>query len=132
MYLDTLKIWHNMLEEKNPKLLNTILADDVVFYSPVVFSPQHGKAITMMYLTGAFHVLVGQGHFRYINETITEKTAVLEFMTKIDDVEVNGVDIIHFDEMGLIKEFKVMVRPLQAVNAIHQKMGEMLAQMKRQ
>lgn len=125
----SLEKWHAMLASGNPAELPSILADDVVFYSPVVFSPQKGKKITAMYLMGAFQVLVAGGHFEYVNKTYNDSSAVLEFQTKVDDVIVNGVDIIHFDEKGLIKEFKVMVRPLQGMQKLQEKMAILLQQM---
>ena len=102
-----------------------MLTDDVVFYSPVVHTPQIGRAITTMYLSAALHVF-GNDSFRYIREVVGESDAVLEFETEIDGIVVNGVDMIRWNADGKITEFKVMVRPLKAINIIHQKMGEML------
>ena len=118
--------WHRLLETRDISELETMLHDDVVFYSPVVHTPQRGKAVTSLYLGAADQVLNGGGHFRYLREVIGDGQAVLEFVTEIDGVEVNGVDIISWDENDLITEFKVMVRPLQAVKAIHAAMGRML------
>ncbi|WP_281646034.1 nuclear transport factor 2 family protein [Parendozoicomonas sp. Alg238-R29] len=117
--------WHQIIETKNPSILGEILADDVVFYSPVVHSPQKGKALTRMYLMGAAHVLLA-GPFKYEKELVGDDFAVLEFVTEIDGIQINGVDMISWNEDGLITEFKVMLRPLKAVNLVHQKMGEML------
>ncbi len=131
MYQETLNKWHEMLQQGDPDGLEALLADEVVFHSPVVFTPQKGKKITAKYLTGAFYVLVTSGHFKYINKTYSDHCAVLEFETNIDGVSINGVDIIHFNSAGLIKEFKVLVRPLQGMQKIHEKMGAMLERMKR-
>lgn len=125
----TLQKWHRIIASGEDGLLNDILHDVVVFHSPVVFTPQRGKAITYLYLKAASEVL-NQGSFVYTKEVVSDQHAVLEFKTNIDGVVINGVDIITFDEAGKITAFKVMVRPLKAVHLIHQKMGEMLNKMK--
>ena len=124
---DTLHAWHHFVASQDTDLLKSILAEDCVFLSPVVHSPQHGRDITLMYLTGAMHVL--QDGFRYQKEVVDGRHAVLEFVCKIDGLEINGVDIISFDEAGQICEFKVMLRPLKAINKVHQKMAQMLEQL---
>ena len=124
---DTLHAWHQFVASQDTDLLKSILAEDCVFLSPVVHSPQHGRDITLMYLTGAMHVL--QDGFRYQKEVVDGRHAVLEFVCKIDGLEINGVDIISFDEAGQICEFKVMLRPLKAINKVHQKMAQMLEQL---
>jgi hypothetical protein len=129
MYKNTLEKWHAMLETRDPSGLADLLADDVVFYSPVVWSPQQGKPLTQMYLQAAFHVLVNET-FTYVKKTYAENSAILEFSVLVDDTTINGVDIISFNPDGLIVEFKVMVRPLQGMNKLHQKMGELLETMK--
>jgi hypothetical protein len=96
-----------------------------VFHSPVVHTPQEGKAITKMYLTAALHTLNNE-HFRYEREILDGRNAVLEFTTVLDGIQLNGIDMIHCDEDGRIDDFKVMVRPLKAVNKIHEMMGAML------
>ena len=123
--LDTLKTWHALVQSRDMRLLQDLLADDVVFHSPVVHTPQRGKAITALYLTGAMHTLNNQ-HFRYEREIIGARDAMLEFVTQIDGIHINGVDLIRWREDGRIIDFKVMVRPLKAVNALHQAMGQML------
>ena len=129
MYQETLAQWQQMLEKRDPRKIAELLADDVVFYSPVVYKAMHGKAITSKYLMGAFQVLVNAGHFRYINKTYSDSSAVLEFETQIDDISVNGVDIVHFDQQGLITEFKVMVRPQKGMFKLQEKMAELLEKM---
>ncbi len=123
--IDTLAAWHALVRSRDAAALDALLADDVVFHSPVVHTPQRGKAITAKYLHGALHVL-GTAHFRYVREIAGERDAVLEFETEIDGIHVNGIDLIRWGDDGRIVDFKVMVRPLKAVNALHQKMGEML------
>jgi len=117
--------WHKAVETRNPAMLDALLADDVVFHSPVVHTPQRGKAITTLYLTAAMQVLCGPG-FRYLREVARERDAVLEFEVEIEGILVNGVDMIRWDDDGRIVDFKVMVRPLKAVNLLHQKMAAML------
>ena len=124
-----LKKWHEVMSSGNVKLLDTLLADNVVFHSPVVHTPQKGKQITMAYLSAASKVLGGDG-FTYTREVIGKCNFVLEFTKEIDGILINGVDIVSYDDNDQIIDFKVMVRPLKAVNLIHQKMGEMLIKQK--
>ncbi len=125
MILNTIKAWHEVIRTRNVGGLSGLLADDVVFFSPVVHTPLAGKAITAKYLAAAIQVF-GNDSFRYVREIVDESDAVLEFETGIDDIIVNGVDMIKWNENGQITEFKVMIRPLKAINIIHEKMGEML------
>jgi len=118
-------IWHQIVTNRDLIKLYDILDDNVVFHSPVVHTPQKGKKITLQYLGAAFHVFFDDS-FKYINEIINERKAVLEFMIVLDDIIVNGVDMIQWNEEGKITEFKVMIRPLKAINLIHQKMAAML------
>jgi len=124
---DTVKRWHAMLEARDISRLDDLLADDVVFHSPVVHTPQRGKAITTLYLTAAYQVLFGSG-FRYVREVIGDSDAILEFVSVIDGIHVNGVDMMHWNAEGKIDDFKVMVRPLKAVNLLHALMAGMLEQ----
>ena len=123
--IDTIKTWHALVHSRDRQALQDLLADDVVFHSPVVHTPQCGKAITALYLMGAMHTLNNE-HFRYEREIIGPSDAVLEFVTEIEGIHINGVDLIRWREDGRIIDFKVMVRPLRAVNALHQAMGQML------
>lgn len=120
--------WHEMMETGDSSLLDDLLADDVVFHSPVVHSPQEGKAITKLYLSAASNVLGGDD-FEYVREVDGGLNVVLEFRNVIEGITINGVDIIRFNDEGQIVDFKVMVRPLKAINKIHQKMAEMLQQL---
>jgi predicted SnoaL-like aldol condensation-catalyzing enzyme len=120
--------WHRVVIERDAGLLDELLADEVVFHSPVVFTPQQGKALTTMYLTGAMHVIANES-FRYVREVADGPDAVLEFLTEIDGVTVNGIDMIRFDEDGRIVNFTVMVRPLKGMLTVQAKMAELLAQM---
>lgn len=126
MYPKAIRRWHEVAKSRDPAALETLLADDVVFQSPVVHTPQRGKAITTKYLSAATMVLGGE-HFRYVGEWIGERSAVLEFVTVIDGIEINGVDIIGWNAADEIDSFKVMARPLKAINILHQMMGAKLA-----
>lgn len=121
--------WHEVVHTRDATKLASVLAEDVVFHSPVVHTPQRGKAITTLYLTGALHVLNTE-HFRYERQILGEHDALLEFVTELDGLTINGVDLIRWNDAGQIVDFKVMVRPLKAVNMVHQKMGEMLQRLK--
>ncbi len=120
-----LSTWHELVQTRNAKGLQALLADDVVFHSPVVHTPQVGKAVTLQYLGAAFRVFFDES-FRYVREVASGREAVLEFEVQIDGITVNGVDMIRCNERGQIVEFKVMIRPLKAINLIHQKMAAML------
>ena len=123
-----LKKWHEVVKNKDYKLLSEILSEDVVFYSPVVFTPQEGKEITQIYLSAAAEVFEGNS-FHYTNEIIDENKASIEFELELEGIKVNGVDLITWNEEQKITEFKVFVRPLQAVNALHKQMAAMLEKM---
>ena len=123
--------WRELAASRDSSGLDALLADDVVFHSPVVHTPQRGKAITKMYLSSALTVL-GGNDFHYVGEWVGETSAVLEFKTAIDGIEIDGVDIIGWNSAGEIDSFKVMVRPLKAIQILHQKMGAMLAAMQQQ
>lgn len=119
--------WHDyMMGGADPAVLSDLLADDVVFHSPVVHTPQAGKPIVMAYLVAASHVL-GNDSFHYVRELVDGDEMMLEFATEIDGIAINGVDIIRFNADGQITDFKVMVRPLKAINKVWEMMGAQLA-----
>lgn len=125
---DVIARWHRFVAGELPGGLDGLLAEDVVFHSPVVFTPQRGKAVTTLYLQGALQVLGGGGAaFTYTKQVLSGDTAVLEFETSVDGKHVNGVDIVRCDDEGRIVEFRVMLRPLQAIQAVHEQMGRLLA-----
>ncbi|MCL9982121.1 MAG: nuclear transport factor 2 family protein [Erythrobacter sp.] len=107
-------------------LLSALIAETCVFHSPVVHTPQAGKPVVMAYLLAAAKVL-GNDAFHYVREVVDGDEVVLEFVTELDGISVNGVDIMHFNADGQISDFKVMVRPLKAINAVWQMMGAQLA-----
>ena len=139
---DVIESWHRIVRERDFDALDTLLDEKVVFHSPVVHTPQEGKAITTLYLKAAFGVLGSStgrdeppespsgGKFRYVREVVGENDAVLEFMTEMDGIVVNGVDLIRWNDAGRIVDFKVLIRPLKAVNKVHALMAGMLERMK--
>jgi hypothetical protein len=122
---EAIERWRAIARTRSPAGLDALLAEEVVFLSPVVHTPQRGKAITTRYLAAALAVL-GHSDFRYVEEWIGSSSAVLEFTTVIEGVEVNGVDIIGWNAEGRIDRFKVMIRPLKAIEAVRQKMAAAL------
>ena len=122
----TLDTWHRIVRTGDAAALPDLVAEDAVFFSPVVHTAQPGRKLTVMYLSAAFKVFFNPT-FRYVREIVGAHDAMLEFETEIDGVLVNGVDIIKWNDAQQIVDFKVMLRPLKGVNIIHQKMGEMLA-----
>ena len=138
MIEDVVARWHAHLRGEGG--LDDLLDDDVVFYSPIVFTPQRGKQVTSLYLRAASQTFAGGGSppgpgridpqgFRYTKTVLGDDTAVLEFETTMQGKYVNGVDIIRCNEEGRIVEFRVMIRPLQAVDLVHQQMAAMLETM---
>ena len=117
--------WHEVVATKDLSHFVDLLADDVVLHSPVVHVPQRGKALVANYLRAAVAVL-GNDSFRFVGEWLGERSAVLELEVTISDVHVNGVDMIHWDDEGRVTQFKVMMRPLKALNAIAPLMARQL------
>lgn len=128
MTIDTLAAWHAIVRARDNAGLQTLLAEDVVFESPVVHTPQRGRAITSMYLQGALLVL-NNDSFRYLHEWHAPRSVVLEFESTVEGIIINGVDMIRWNEGGQITHFKVMARPLKGINKLHEMMGRMLQQL---
>ena len=121
-----LNAWHHIVKTRDMSRLDELLADNVVFHSPVVHTPQVGRAITRKYLEAAL-VVLNTPDFKYLASCTEGNLTVLEFETRLDEVLVNGVDLITWSPDGKqIISFKVMVRPLKAINAVHQAMGRLL------
>ena len=125
MSIDTVAVWHQVAKNRDIKGLYDLLDENAVFHSPVVHSPQVGKQITGKYLSAAFTVFFNDS-FTYVREVHGQGQAVLEFEVELQGILVNGVDMIRWNDAGLITEFKVMIRPLKAVSLIHQNMAAML------
>ena len=122
--MNTVELWHEISRGREMDRLEEVLAENCVFMSPVVHTPQKGRELTRAYLTAAFGVF--NDSFRYVKEVVTPQHAVLEFVCDLDDIVINVVDIMTFDDAGQIVEFMVMVRPLKAVNLLHMKMQPLL------
>ena len=125
--VDAIDQLHQMMATGRYDGLQELLSRDCVFWSPVVHTPQRGRDLTLMYLTAAGQVF--DTDFQYVREVRSGDTAVLEFECSVDDIHVNGIDMIQVENNQII-DFKVMIRPLKAVNKIHEKMMAMLAQAK--
>ena len=123
-----LATWHQFIEQRDLSLLDDFLTDDVILYSPVVFTPIEGKFFVKMYLKAAEQIIANQ-NFEYVSEISKENKAILEFKTEIEGITVEGVDIITFNSEGKLAALKVMVRPLKAMTIVHKKMGEFLEKM---
>lgn len=123
-----LETWHNFVKTKNNNGLSDFIAEDAVLHSPVVFTPIEGNFMVSMYLIAASEIIAND-NFKYVREVCDDTNAFLEFETEIDGISVNGIDMIKFTEDGKLQEIKVMIRPLKAVNIVHQKMGEYLQKM---
>lgn len=121
-----LEKWYGLMKSHDHAALRELLHPDAVFESPVVHAPQRGRDIVFKYLAAAEQVLGGPG-FTYVGEWRNDTSAVLEFENEIEGIRINGIDMITFDAEGRITHFKVMVRPLKAINLLHRLMGELLA-----
>ena len=118
--------WIDFIDSHDPAELDAMLADDVVFYSPAVFTPQEGKAKTAMYLNAAAKVFGGTD-FRYVGQWHGDNSAILEFQATLDGVTVDGIDMIHWNAEGKIVAFKVMIRPFKGLQAVIPRMAELLS-----
>jgi hypothetical protein len=125
MTAHTLATWLRLVDNQDALGVSSILAEDVVFHSPIVDTPQVGKAITQRYLAAAFGVF-STGAFRYVREMVGERDAILEFEVEIDGISVNGVDMIRWNDEGQIVDFKVMLRTLKALKLMHQKVAVLM------
>lgn len=122
---DLIHKWHEVINSDDMNALDNIIAEEAVFSSPVVFTPMEGKEITMMYLHAAGQSF-NMEKFRYTKEIHDGMNSVLEFETYIEDISVNGVDMIEWNQDGMISNFKVMIRPFKAVQKVQEKMVEAL------
>ncbi len=125
-YPPAIQQWHMLMEARDTAALDDLIADGCVFQSPAVHTPQIGKAITIKYLSAAQAVL-GVPSFRYVEEWIGERSAVLEFELDLDGIKVNGVDIIHWNAEDKISGFRVMIRPVKGLQAVMPAMAAVLA-----
>lgn len=127
--LKGLDTWHDFVINKNHDNLSDFIDENATLYSPIVFLPIKGSFMVGMYLMAAAEI-IGNSDFKYVREVCDSENAMLEFVTKINGISVEGIDMIKFTKEGKLKEIKVMIRPLKAVNIVHEKMGEYLEKMK--
>jgi len=123
---DPLRRWHDAVRLQDVGALDTLLADDAVFHSPIVHTPQRGKAVATQYLAAALRVLTNPT-FHYVRELVGPSDALLEFELELDGIHVNGVDLIRWNEDGRISDFKVMIRPLKAIHVVQERMAAALS-----
>ncbi len=118
--------WIDIIESGRTSELEDLLAEEAVFYSPAVFSPQEGRELTLAYLSAAAKVF-GDTDFHYVEKWYNDRSAILEFAATIDGKYVNGIDMIHWNDAEKIVAVKVMVRPMKGLQALMPKMAELLA-----
>lgn len=118
--------WLRVIETGDTAQLDDMLAEDAVFYSPAVFTPQRGRATTAAYLRAAEHMFSGTG-FHYVEKWFGADSAVLLFAAEVNGLSVEGIDMIHWNDDGKITSFKVMIRPFKALQGVMGKMAELLA-----
>ena len=121
-----LERWHAICEERNPAALNTLIAENAVFFSPVVYTPQAGKTKVIGYLKAAAELLFNDS-FRYVRELRGTDEAMLEFTVTIEGIEVNGIDLIRWNMNHEITEFRVWLRPLKGLQIVQQLMATKLS-----
>jgi hypothetical protein len=119
--------WTSIIKNGRTDELDALIAEDAVFFSPAVFTPQEGRQKTLMYLKAAVKVF-GTNDFRYVEQWFKDQSAILEFAATIDGIYVNGIDMIHWNDQEQIVSFKVMLRPLKALQTIIPAMAELLQQ----
>ena len=118
-----LQTWHRMIDTREMSLLDELLAEDVVFYSPVAFNPYPGKTVVSFILQNVIQVFE---NFTYHREFISEDghNVVLEFSANVGEAKLKGIDMIRFNDQGRIVEFEVMIRPKRGLEALAAQMGE--------
>ncbi|MAX56502.1 MAG: hypothetical protein CL537_13500 [Alcanivoracaceae bacterium] len=127
--MNGLNAWHDVVKSKSSDQLQQLVADDAVFHSPLVHTPQAGKPLTVAYLTAAMHVLANDS-FHYVREVSEGSHSILEFALELEGIAVNGVDMITWNDEGKIIDFKVMIRPYKAIETVRTRMAAMLEKLK--
>ena len=127
--MNGLNAWHEVVKSKSSDQLQQLVADDAVFHSPLVHTPQAGKSLTVAYLTAAMHVLANDS-FHYVREVSEGPHSLLEFALELEGIAVNGVDMITWNDEGKIIDFKVMIRPYKAIETVRTRMAAMLEALK--
>ena len=118
--------WHEMLDTRDMNILDELLAEDVVFRSPVAFNPYPGKPEVTFILTNVIQIFE---NFTYHREFYTEDglNVVLEFSANVGEKKLKGIDMIQFNEQGQIIDFEVMIRPKSGLEALAAQMGQRMA-----
>ena len=127
--MNGLNAWHEVVKSKSSDQLQQLVADDAVFHSPLVHTPQAGKSLPVAYLTAAMHVLANDS-FHYVREVSEGPHSILEFALELEGIAVNGVDMITWNDEGKIIDFKVMIRPYKAIETVRTRMAAMLEALK--
>lgn len=120
---ESLEKWHKMLGSGDLNILDELLADDIVFHSPVAYKPYPGKQVVTFILTNVIQIFE---NFTYHREFYTEdqQCVVLEFSANIGEKLLKGIDMIRFNEQGKIVDFEVMIRPQSGLEALAMQMGK--------
>lgn len=123
---NAIELWHKMLETRDMSILNDLLAEDIVFKSPVAFSPYSGKQLVFFILTNVIQIFE---NFTYHREFYTEDglNVVLEFSANIGEKKLKGIDMIRFNEQCQMVDFEVMIRPKSGLEALAALMGEKMS-----
>ena len=116
--------WDQIVTSRDPLLLADLLAEDAVFRSPAVHTPQVGRAIATAYLTAAIVVLGPT--LRYVRRWYAPTNAVLEFEAELDGLTIHGIDLLQWNEHDRVTEFTVMVRPFKGLQHLMTLMGQEL------
>lgn len=123
---ESLAHWHSMVAAGDLSKLSSILHTDAVFRSPVAHTPYPGAPVVALILNTVAQVFT---EFTYLRELSTADghSVVLEFSAQVNGKQLKGIDMLRFDETGKIVEFEVMIRPLNALQALAEEMGQRLA-----
>lgn len=117
--------WHAVASSRDPALIDGLLAEDCVFRSPAVHTPQEGKVLTTAYLTAAVAVLGPS--LAYVREWYGDDSAVLEFRAELDGLTIHGVDMLTWNSAGELVDFTVMVRPFKGLQKVIELMAAELS-----
>ena len=127
MSISTIKIWKKIISTGDKKQLKNIIHEKAIFYSPVVYFPQKGKEKVYKYLSSAVKTFQGK-NFEYTDNIIYKNEIYFaEFKGYFDSIEVNGIDLIKCED-GLIKEFKVFLRPIKGIEKVWNEMKQRLVE----
>lgn len=117
--------WHQVIANKDMKLLREILHPDVEFHSPTLWEPKKGRDITQYILKMVIDIFQD---FEYQREWVDGNNLALEFSARVDDKQVKGIDLIRWNDEGQIVHFEVMMRPINGLQLMFEKMTEHLRQ----